>query len=124
DAFMGLAFTIPLLFWFWLMPNRWFRARWHRALFRAGYFICSFGLIFLLFVEYYFFEEFKSRFNTVAVDYLMYPHEVFVNIWESYHVGRVLAICAALALGWVMAARGLFAAMWEQTFEPKRRGMR
>src|SRR5712691_9161485 len=21
DAFMGLAFTIPMLFWFWLLPN-------------------------------------------------------------------------------------------------------
>src|ERR1051326_698676 len=59
DAFAGLALTIPLLFWFWLIPNRWFRARWHQILFRGAYFFFLFVLIFLLFVEYYFFDEFK-----------------------------------------------------------------
>lgn len=48
--------------------------------------------VFLLFVEYFFFDEFKSRFNTVAVDYLMYPHEVFINIRDSYPIWWILAI--------------------------------
>ena len=49
----------------------------------------SFGLacvvtLFLWISEWYFFAEFESRFNTVAIDYLIYPHEVFTNLRESY----------------------------------------
>ena len=87
----GLAETIPLLFWMLIVPDRRFGARWHRVLFLGGCFVFWFVQIFLLFVEFFFFDEFKSRFNTVAVDYLLYPREVFINIWESYHVGVVLA---------------------------------
>ncbi len=77
--------------------------------------------IFLLFVEFFFFDEFKSRFNTVAVDYLLYPREVFINIWESYHVGVFLAVCAVLSLGWLFAASRLSAEMWERPFSAKAR---
>jgi phosphoglycerol transferase MdoB-like AlkP superfamily enzyme len=49
-------------------------------------------------VEIFFFDEFNARFNFIAVDYLIYPHEVFVNIWDSYPVGRVLIGVFVLAL--------------------------
>ena len=49
--------------------------------------------VFQLAADYFFFEEFRSRFNTVAVDYLIYPHEVFINIWDSYPVAWVLFGC-------------------------------
>src|SRR5262249_1080873 len=101
DAFFALVETIPLLIWFLIVPNRHFAARWHRALFLAGCFICVYLQVFLLFVEFFFFDEFKSRFNTVAVDYLLYPREVFINIWESYHVGLILLICALATAGWL-----------------------
>ena len=77
------------------MPDRSWGATWHRVLFLGASVLFAFILIFLLFVEFFFFEEFKSRYNTVAVDYLIYPQEVFVNIWESYHVGIVLIVCLA-----------------------------
>jgi len=44
------------------------------------------GLVFAGFVEYFFFEEFNSRFNHIALDYLLFPDEVAGNIWESYPV--------------------------------------
>ena len=98
DAFAALAETIPLLFWMLLVGDRTFlQARWHRFLFLGGCLVFAYGQIFLLFVEFFFFDEFKSRFNTVAVDYLLYPKEVFVNIWESYHVGFIFALCLALS---------------------------
>ena len=53
------------------------------------------------------------RFNFIAVDYLLYTHEVLGNIWQSYPVGRVLLALALLACGCAavlraaaMAARG------------------
>ncbi|MEY2428695.1 MAG: hypothetical protein QOJ40_1580 [Verrucomicrobiota bacterium] len=121
DCFAALIETIPLLFWFWIIPERWIAARWHRILLLGGSFVILFGQIFVLFVEFFFFEEFKSRFNTVAVDYLIYPQEVFVNIWESYHVGVIVLICAVLSAGWVLIARKLFAQMWEYPFSAKSR---
>ena len=110
DLFAALAETIPLLFWMLIVPDRRFGGRWHRVWFLGGCFVFWFVQIFLLFVEFFFFDEFKSRFNTVAVDYLLYPREVFINIWESYHVGVFLAVCAVLSLGWLFAASRLFGA--------------
>jgi phosphoglycerol transferase MdoB-like AlkP superfamily enzyme len=121
DLFAALAETIPLLCWMLIVPDRRFGGRFHRVWFLGGCFVFWFIQIFLLFVESFFFEEFKSRFNTVAVDYLLYPREVFINIWESYHVGVFLATCAVLSLGWLWAASRLFREMWERPFSAKSR---
>ena len=48
--------------------------------------------------EYFFFEEFNSRFNAVSADYLIYPGEVFINIWQSYNVLLLVAICLAAGI--------------------------
>jgi phosphoglycerol transferase MdoB-like AlkP superfamily enzyme len=121
DLFVGLAETVPLLLWFWLVPERYFGLRWHRTLLLGAAFVVCFTQIFLLFVEFFFFEEFRSRFNTVAVDYLLYPREVFVNIWESYHVGLILALCVALAGAWVWGANRLCREMWSRPASAKSR---
>src|SRR5262249_56503974 len=99
--FVALALSLPLFFWFWLVPQRWFAAGWHRAFVLGGLLIFFAGQIFLTCAEYYFFEEFRSRFNTVAVDYLLYPHEVFINIWDTYPVAWVIVVCGCLAAVWV-----------------------
>lgn len=123
DFLVALWFTLPLLAWLLLAPQSLFQAKWHRYLvWLAGFLFWSLQ-IFLLFVEYFFFEEFRSRFNTVAVDYLQYPQEVFINIWDSYHVGLVLAICLALAVVWVFVASRLFSGMWSRPFTTRRRGL-
>ncbi len=114
DVFMGIIFTVPLLFWMTIVPESQFSARWNRLLMLGAVFLSCYILIFLLFVEFFFFEEFKSRFNTVAVDYLIYPQEVFVNIWQSYNVGLILLICLVLSAGWLLLASKLFAGMWSK----------
>jgi phosphoglycerol transferase MdoB-like AlkP superfamily enzyme len=121
DLFAGVAEIIPLLCWLALVSNRQFAARWHRLLFLGASFVCCFAQIFLLFIEFFFFEEFRSRFNTVAVDYLENPREVLVNIWESYHVGLFLLACLGLTLLWMWAARRLFGGMWEAPVSGKAR---
>ncbi len=49
-----------------------------------------FGLIqalcFLVVAEFTFWLEFSTRFNFIAVDYLVYTHEIFGNVKESYPV--------------------------------------
>ena len=49
--------------------------------------------------EFFFFQEFKDRFNFIAVDYLVYSNEVIRNIWESYPII------------WILSAIGVFAAL-------------
>ncbi|MCX8156332.1 MAG: sulfatase-like hydrolase/transferase [Verrucomicrobiae bacterium] len=101
DLVTALVVSLPWLVWLSVAPRRWVSARWHRwaltALAALGWSITTF----LFFVEYFFFEEFKSRFNTVAVDYLLYPKEVGTNIWESYPV--VLIVVLSLAGGFLLA---------------------
>jgi phosphoglycerol transferase MdoB-like AlkP superfamily enzyme len=112
DCFAGLLTLVPLLVWFGIVPERWFAAKWHRYLLGAGLLFFWMVLVFLTVAEYYFFEEFRSRFNTVAVDYLLYPHEVFVNIWDSYPVPAVVGGCLAVGLIWVVFFFRLFRGMW------------
>ncbi len=121
DAFAALVETLPLLFWLLLVPNSRFGARWHKVVLLGGWGVFCFLQSFLLFVEFFFFEEFKSRFNTVAVDYLLFPKEVFINIWASYHVGVVLTVCLALSLGAVYAVHRGFGRMWQKPFSLKSR---
>src|SRR5207237_10379277 len=118
---VALFATIPLLLWFWIIPESSFGKRWHRVLFLCATLVIVFSQIFLLFVEFFFFDEFKSRFNTVAVDYLLYPYEVFVNIWQSYHVGLFIALCLLLTVAWLFAAHKLFRPMWDIPFSRKQR---
>jgi phosphoglycerol transferase MdoB-like AlkP superfamily enzyme len=113
DLTVACWLSTPLLFWLLITPESWFRSRWYRNSFWNACLVFWLGEIFLLFVEYYFFEEFKSRFNTVAVDYLLYPQEVVGNIWASYPVALILSICLVLALAWVLMVRRWFAGMWD-----------
>ncbi|MEZ4815324.1 MAG: sulfatase-like hydrolase/transferase [Bdellovibrionota bacterium] len=55
--------------------------------------------IFLSVGEVVFWNEFHSRFNFIAVDYLVYTHEVIKNIWESYHIVPIVAFILAVCIG-------------------------
>ena len=112
DLLVALVAGVPLLAWWCLAPARWSRMLWSRALRAAGWTVFWSGIIFLALAEIFFFEEFKSRFNTVAVDYLIYPHEVFINIWDTYPVAWVALAALAAGAGWVVLARKLFPDLW------------
>lgn len=113
DLFVALLLVLPLLAWSLALPDRWFAARWHRRLLLGGFFLFWLTQVFQVIAEYYFFEEFQSRFNTVAVDYFHYPHEVFVNIWDSYPVATVVTACAVASAAWLVCAVRFFPTKWE-----------
>jgi phosphoglycerol transferase MdoB-like AlkP superfamily enzyme len=96
DTVELLYLLAPLSLYLCLLPGRLGSRRWHRRVFALATFLVLFGMLYLAVTEYFFFEEFDSRFNLVAVDYLIYPTEVLVNIWNSYPVIPVL-IADALA---------------------------
>ena len=49
-------------------------------------------IIFSFLAELTFWEEYQKRFNFIAVDYLVYTHEVVGNINESYPLPILLSI--------------------------------
>ena len=57
-----------------------------------------FGLLFMSIAEVLFWNEFNSRFNFIAVDYLIYTRETIGNIIESYPIawlmGGLIAVTA------------------------------
>ena len=110
DLVTALYLAAPFALYLLVASQRLFHARLHRALTWAGFSLTVFGLAYLGAVEYFFFDEFNARFNFVAVEYLIYPHEVFVNIWESYPVARVLAAGAGVSLLFVWSCRQAVAA--------------
>lgn len=60
-------------------------------------------LVFVGAAEFVFWNEFASRFNFIAVDYLVYTNEVIGNIRESYPMPLLLGVVASTsALLWLL----------------------
>ncbi|MEJ1966308.1 MAG: sulfatase-like hydrolase/transferase [Gammaproteobacteria bacterium] len=96
DAVQSLYLLAPFAVLLWLLPDRPYRSTAMRVTLLAGAFLWLFGLTFVAAIEYFFFAEFDSRLNLVAVDYLMYPTEVVGDIWAEYPVVKVLGVVAAV----------------------------
>ncbi|WP_236170672.1 LTA synthase family protein [Pseudomonas pseudonitroreducens] len=81
-----------------LMPARVWRSAAWRWLLTATLFVSVYVMLFTAVAEWLFWDEFGVRFNFIAVDYLVYSDEVLNNILESYPIGLLLSILAALSL--------------------------
>jgi phosphoglycerol transferase MdoB-like AlkP superfamily enzyme len=104
DVMAGVTALLPLVVFVSV-----FRARWlnRSALRLTLYATAAFVLCFDVFVQFFFFEEYSARYNHLALDYLMYPDEVFGNIFASYNVPLFVGIAAVMAAGltWWHATR-------------------
>jgi len=109
DAVAACYLTAPLVLWLALVPNRIARSWPHRVLALVLFAVLVFAALLLAVSEWLFWDEFGSRFNFIAVDYLLYTHEVLGNIWQSYPVGKVLTGLLALALGCALVLRRVLA---------------
>lgn len=98
DATVGLILFFPLVLWLQLSPEKFFRSKFHQLFLKSAFAFYLIAQSFMFVVEFEFFDEFNSRFNTVAVDYLIYPQEVFVNIWESYPVLKIFTLTILIGL--------------------------
>ena len=106
DASLLLAFVVGLLYdlaacalvlapmavALALLPRAYFASRLGRATAWGTYFVLAFLLAFTAIAEVVFWDEFATRFNFIAVDYLVYTTEVLDNIRESYPIGWILAV--------------------------------
>lgn len=107
-------FCLPITVYLCFFPKRWNGSITDRIILYV-----VFGLLFLIqvltfFAEFTFWEEFKSRFNFIAVDYLIYTYEVISNINESYPL-PLLFLGVALLVAffiYIFNKTGLFKAVF------------
>ncbi len=116
--FTGLFFDVgtvtfvsgAAIVYFAVFPNRWIGTWADKILVWFFTALTIFILVFTFFAELTFWNEFRTRFNFIAVDYLIYTHEVVSNIQESYPlpllIGGVLLF--TLAVLWIFERNGAF----------------
>jgi len=105
----GFFFDIGVLAFVWLfssfyillMPKKWIGKSFDKVVIYCFFNITLLILVFTFFAEITFWDEFKCRFNFIAVDYLIYTFEVIENINESYPlillVPAILLICFGIS---------------------------
>ncbi len=86
DLVASFYYIIPLVIYLILIPNKLFNMKIHKIIFLSLFFAAMYLLFFNAVSEWFFWEEFGKRFNFIAVDYLVYTHEVIHNILESYPI--------------------------------------
>ena len=107
DSVTALYAAAPFALYALFVPDRVWRSRPHRMALHGLWILASFVLLFAATAEWYFWEEFASRFNFIAVDYLVYTREVIANIRESYPTAALLvAMLGVAGLLW-LPVRGL-----------------
>ena len=84
-------YFIPLVIYLFLIPTKIYNTKLHKKILFIIAGVTLFTMFFNGVSEYFFWEEFGKRFNFIAVDYLVYTHEVIKNIRESYPIPYILS---------------------------------
>jgi phosphoglycerol transferase MdoB-like AlkP superfamily enzyme len=94
----------PFLLSALVYPSWYGLARVSRWLNRAVIWLFTTALLFAAVGEFLFWKEFSTRFNFIAVDYLIYTREVVDNVVQSYPVGLLTTgvLAAATLITWMV----------------------
>ena len=116
--YCSLFFSLVLLF----LPERFYRSRFNVRIFSpAVLFFLLYAFYFTLVAEWLFWDEFHTRFNFIAIDYLVYCHEVTLNIYESYPLGSLLPAILLVAGITFQGYRKFFAKVSRSSEAPAQR---
>ena len=97
DLAVALWWALPLALLYLFWPQR--RALRTLRLISKIFCLIAFSVLgFVAIAEFVFWNEFVSRFNFIAVDYLIYSREVIGNVQESYQLPGLLALAGGLAV--------------------------
>lgn len=105
DLLVGFLLLSPLSLHMAVYSNRCVAGRISRLAVHAGLLGAIVLTVLACWTEYFFFDEFQSRFNYIAFEYLAYPTEVLGNIWQSYPVAPSLGGIAAVSAGLYLLLR-------------------
>ena len=97
DLAAGTAFCLPLGLLLIILPYKLLSGRIGRNMLMIGGTVFNFIMWFTTVALYLFWQEFHANFNFIAVDYLVYTHEMLKNIQQSYPVGIIIPILVLLS---------------------------
>jgi phosphoglycerol transferase MdoB-like AlkP superfamily enzyme len=104
DIGVALLLTVVYNLYLLFLPDRWSNSIGNKVITYTGLFLGLLISFFSFFAELTFWQEFESRFNFIAVDYLIYTYEVVNNINESYPlpllIGGVLILVLLVMWLW------------------------
>ncbi len=89
---------LPMALYLLVAPRKLLQSHSHNWLVLIAFFVFSVLMIFNGVAEYFFFDEFGTRFNFIAVDYIVYTNEVIGNIRESYPLVPIFTAIGIVAL--------------------------
>lgn len=92
------------------------REAWRRVSLYVLWEVYVFLILFISIGEWFFWEEFGVRFNFIAVDYLVYTHEVIGNIWESYSIIPIFFVVLIISLSFVLFSARFFRTTFYQPY--------
>ena len=103
-------FLLPYLLYLFLLPKKFSGNLFDKIITHFAYFIGLTVFTFSFLAEFTFWDEFSSRFNFIAVDYLIYTFEVVQNIHQSYPLyillpSVILVVCLFI---FFTAKQGIF----------------
>ncbi|MCC7331084.1 MAG: LTA synthase family protein [Flavobacteriales bacterium] len=112
-------FLIPYLFYLLILPNRYVGSMLDKSITYFAYFIGLLMFTFSFLAEFTFWEEFGSRFNFIAVDYLIYTFEVVQNIHQSYPLYILLPSVALVVVLYMIysSKKGAFSKTFSSTIK-------
>ncbi|WP_316829818.1 LTA synthase family protein [Pedobacter aquatilis] len=99
DLGTGLIILSPYALFLLFISNKYYQKKWIQLLSKATFILLVIITLFSFFAELTFWQEFESRFNFIAVDYLIYTYEVIHNINESYPLPILISLILLIALG-------------------------
>jgi phosphoglycerol transferase MdoB-like AlkP superfamily enzyme len=91
-------FLLPWLVFSIAWPSKRTQPKFFRTIFFVYLAFSVFLAVLCCVSEFFFIDEFSSRYNFIAVDYLVYTSEVLKNIWESYSIVPIMALLIVLSL--------------------------
>lgn len=120
DLGAASLFSLPLTVILAALPMYSLDKKWPQRLVYIAGFVILFALLFGAMAEWLFWDEFESRFNFIAVDYLIYTTEVTDNIRESYPLPLLFSALSffALILHLAIARSGMPRRWLEAAAEP------
>lgn len=105
DLSVVSCFSLVATSYFVFVPTRFVNSYFDRIFVYILFALFFIIIYFTFFAEITFWDEFKSRFNFIAVDYLIYTYEVVKNIQESYPLPYLISGILLVTAGTLWAAR-------------------
>ncbi|CAM3934215.1 LTA synthase family protein [Flavobacterium cucumis] len=117
DIAIGFAFITFYIFYLTILPSKWIGKKIDIVLTYLILFLLFFVILFSSFSEFPFWDEFNTRFNFIAVDYLIYTYEVVENINQSYPIPSIVLVllCCILLIFYLLKKNEIF----KQVFSSK-----